>query len=76
MCSIKYYFSETKIKNRTRNMFTCGKCPGCFKTENCGKCKFCLDKPMFGGNNLFKQKCVHRICRTSKWMRRLYVTGM
>ena len=39
----------------------CGKCEGCLR-ENCGLCKYCLDKPHFGGRNIIKQKCQERAC--------------
>ena len=39
----------------------CGKCEGCLR-ENCGVCKYCLDKPRFGGSNIHKQKCQERAC--------------
>jgi len=28
--------------------------------DDCGECKFCLDKPKFGGANTMKQRCVRR----------------
>ena len=40
---------------------SCKKCAGC-RTENCGKCKHCLDKEKYGGPNKLKQKCMMRIC--------------
>ena len=39
----------------------CGKCEGCLR-KNFGVCKFCLDKPCFGGSNVIKQKCQERAC--------------
>lgn len=30
------------------------------KDEDCEKCKFCLDKPKFGGRNVLKQRCMNR----------------
>ena len=40
---------------------SCKKCAGC-RTENCRKCKHCLDKEKYGGPNKLKQKCMMRIC--------------
>lgn len=41
--------------------FKCGACYNCLR-PNCGKCKFCLDKPCFGGPNIKKQVCIHKNC--------------
>ena len=39
----------------------CNQCPGCQRPD-CGTCKFCLDKPKFGGKGLKKQCCANRKC--------------
>ena len=39
----------------------CRKCVGC-RTEDCGQCQYCLDKPKFGGANTLKKKCIQRRC--------------
>ena len=39
----------------------CGTCEGCLCTD-CGKCKYCLDKPKFGGHGTLKQCCAKRRC--------------
>ena len=44
-------------KKRTR----CGDCKGCISSD-CGMCKFCEDKPKFGGRGTLKQCCVKRRC--------------
>ena len=36
-------------------------CPECMR-DDCGKCKACLDKIKFGGQNKLKQKCIERRC--------------
>ena len=42
----------------------CNQCSACLR-EDCGKCKFCKDKPKFGGKGVKKQKCVKRRCMNS-----------
>ncbi|XP_052803783.1 uncharacterized protein LOC128233934 [Mya arenaria] len=39
----------------------CKKCRGCLALD-CGKCRFCKDKPKFGGAGIIKQCCVNRKC--------------
>ena len=39
----------------------CGDCSGCMATD-CGLCKFCYDKPKFGGEGKKKQSCLKRKC--------------
>lgn len=39
----------------------CGRCTGCTSTD-CGSCRFCLDKPKFGGPGKKKKPCLQRIC--------------
>ena len=39
----------------------CGACEGCTADE-CGTCKYCLDKPKRGGTNKLNRPCVHRRC--------------
>ena len=41
------------------------RCPGCLAPE-CGKCKYCLDKPRFGGKNRLRQRCVMKVCHLKK----------
>ena len=36
---------------RLRNNYFCGKCNGCLRKDDCAECRFCLDKPKFGGPN-------------------------
>jgi hypothetical protein len=45
------------VKRRTR----CGICTAC-KAKDCGTCRFCLDKPKFGGRGTLKQSCTVRKC--------------
>ena len=44
-----------------RKRARCGICSGCTSTD-CGICKFCLDKPKFGGSGRKKQCCEKRRC--------------
>merc|ERR1712025_247688 len=41
----------------------CDSCRGCL-TPNCSVCKYCLDKPKFGGENKLRRRCVERKCET------------
>lgn len=57
--------SSGNIKANTkgiRNRVFCGECKGCLKNEDCGICRYCIDKTKFGGLNRLRQKCVHRRC--------------
>ena len=36
----------------------CMKCAACLRTEDCGRCEYCLDKKKFGGPNIKKQACM------------------
>ena len=40
----------------------CGICQNC-QTSDCGKCKYCLDKPKFGGSGKLRQCCVNKKCQ-------------
>lgn len=51
---------KTTRKKRKR---ACGECAGCMIKNDCGKCKYCKDKPKFGGPNRLKKKCEIRKCR-------------
>ena len=48
---------EHKGKARKR----CGTCLGCTASD-CGVCKYCLDKPKYGGPGRLKQCCEKRKC--------------
>lgn len=39
----------------------CGQCFACLR-DNCGQCRFCQDKPRFGGSNILKQACILKQC--------------
>ena len=39
----------------------CLLCPSCTR-EDCGVCRFCRDKPKFGGPGIKKQRCAERVC--------------
>ncbi|KAL1508490.1 hypothetical protein AB1Y20_004591 [Prymnesium parvum] len=39
----------------------CGVCAGC-TSQDCGRCRFCLDMPKFGGPNVRRQSCEQRAC--------------
>ncbi len=44
----------------------CGSCYECVR-ENCGACKYCLDKPHFGGQNILKQVCNLKRCPNKRY---------
>ena len=46
----------------------CGTCQGC-KAQECGCCKYCLDKPKYGGKGRLKQRCIRTRCNQGKWYR-------
>ena len=46
-----------------RRMARCGECDACVRTEDCGKCVNCLDKPKYGGPFIRKQKCMRKRCK-------------
>ena len=48
--------AKTKLTNRR-----CGECDNCQQAD-CGMCKFCKDKPRFGGPGRLKQSCIKRKC--------------
>ena len=52
-------FSITLLTGRKRKR--CGTCENCFAVE-CGICKYCLDKPKFGGNGVLRQSCINKKC--------------
>lgn len=39
----------------------CGLCENCLLAD-CGECKYCRDKPAFGGPGKLKQACIKRKC--------------
>ena len=49
-------------KKRKRQGKGCGECSSCLVTEDCDKCKHCLDKPRNGGKNTLRQKCMEKRC--------------
>lgn len=53
--------SSDGSNGRRRPAIQCHKCTHC-AAPDCAKCRFCLDKPKFGGPGRLKQKCVERRC--------------
>ena len=49
------------------------RCEAC-KNAECGKCRYCVDKPKFGGPNKLKKGCVQRRC-TQQQVRGHYVNN-
>ena len=47
-----------KFKGRGRG---CGVCPGCLR-DDCGMCRYCMDKPKYGGPGTKRQRCAERAC--------------
>ena len=52
------YSPDSKSDGRRKRGVRCMKCPACLRTEDCGRCEFCLDKKKFGGPNVKKQACM------------------
>lgn len=55
------YWQNYTISLLGRKRERCNICSGCTSTE-CGSCKFCLDKPKFGGSGRKRQCCEKRRC--------------
>ncbi|KAJ8599435.1 hypothetical protein CTAYLR_007998 [Chrysophaeum taylorii] len=53
--------TSSSKKPRAARRQRCGSCAGCTADE-CGVCKFCLDRPKRGGENKLRQPCVRRTC--------------
>ena len=54
-------FSSPVVGSGKKKNGSCKSCPGCLAPE-CGNCKYCLDKPRFGGKNRLRQRCVMKAC--------------
>ena len=52
------YFTFVYIRKKR---LRCGECSGCMASD-CGSCKFCYDKPKFGGKGKKKKSCITRKC--------------
>ena len=55
------YYSPNLGSKRKR----CYSCSACLR-EDCGTCKFCVNKPKYGGPGKKKQCCVKRCCLAMK----------
>jgi len=55
--------SSPVVGSGKKKNVSCKSCPGCLAPE-CGKCKYCLDKPRFGGKNRLRQRCVMKACHS------------
>ena len=63
------YVFVTLIADKLKNIYfllgkrktRCFKCSGCL-AEDCGICKYCVDKPKYGGKGVLKQSCLKRKC--------------
>ena len=64
--------TESKFtqKRRRRDKYSCGKCDGCLRKEDCKRCQFCRDKPKYGGTNRLRQKCTEMVCRNKARVKR------
>ena len=54
-CSVKIFIIGIKRRR-------CGSCDNCTMND-CGCCRFCLDKPKFGGRGTLKQACINKKCK-------------
>ena len=57
--------SSTPVGNSKKKIERCRECKGCLAVD-CGTCKFCLDKPKFGGANRLRQKCERKVCEVQE----------
>ena len=56
---------DDKVYKRSQN---CKECTNC-QRDNCGRCRCCLDMPLFGGPGTGKQRCSKRRCfLLKKWV--------
>ena len=53
---------DEPYKEKRHRMQKCKACAGCLVQIDCGACKFCLDKPAFGGKGTLRRSCVMRGC--------------
>ena len=53
--------SKAKMSGPPTRKLRCLECAAC-KRDDCGKCRFCLDKPKFGGTHRSRKPCVLRVC--------------
>jgi len=53
--------NERKTVKSSRPRKSCKQCEPCLR-DDCSQCKYCLDKPKFGGTFKLKQKCQLRKC--------------
>ena len=58
-CNLKNCYVSFLIGKKRKR---CGVCEHC-TAYDCGKCRFCQDKPNFGGRNILKQCCQQRKCK-------------
>ena len=52
-----YCLKSAKNSSRPK---TCKQCGPCFIKDDRGKCKYCSDKPKFGGPGKLKRKCINK----------------
>jgi hypothetical protein len=66
-CDDKHHSNTASITKTTlsasiiQRKRRCKTCSGCL-ANSCGKCRFCLDSPKFGGPGKLKQVCIKRHC--------------
>ena len=51
----------------------CGYCPGCTKSD-CGRFRYCTDKPKFGGLGKKKECCEHKKCQSPTTPERIFTS--
>ena len=57
----KIGMSSPVVGSGKKKGVACKTCPGCVIPQ-CGKCKYCLDMPKFGGKGKMRQKCMLQAC--------------
>ena len=58
---IKHSLHEWTLFCSGKKRKRCGVCDGC-TSDDCKKCRFCLDMPKYGGKGTMKKCCSRRLC--------------
>ena len=62
---VSFQRSKSKREESEPSKFCCIPCSRPL-SEECGTCKYCKDKPKYGGTYILRQKCILRTCVNKK----------